>query len=176
MAHKAQQDFIREVKLRLPKYFTGVNVLDCGSLDINGNNREFFDDSRYIGLDIIPGRNVDIVCPAHKYHEYGFDVVISTEMLEHDKFWKKSLENIYLMVRDNGLIILTAATTGREPHGIPGHHPKDSPATHNYYLNITKEMLVSVFSPGMFNIYQLFINHTDIYFYGIKNNLCRCIW
>jgi hypothetical protein len=40
----------------------GLQVLDVGSGDINGNNREFFDKTcNYKGNDVFPGRNVDLV-------------------------------------------------------------------------------------------------------------------
>jgi SAM-dependent methyltransferase len=176
MAHFAQQEFIREVKSRYPESFHHVRVLDCGSLDINGNNREFFKGSDYIGLDIITGKNVDIICPAHEYGGRDFDVVISTEMLEHDRHWEASLANMYCMVKEGGLLILTAAGEGRDPHGVPWSHPKDSPATWDYYRNITKDMIKGVLKPGMFSDYHLRTQETDIYFYGTKNDLCGRIW
>jgi len=83
--HKAVKEFIRDLSLLYPEFFTQVKVLDCGSLDINGSNRQFFKDSSYIGIDIVDGRNVDYVTRVHKFNAPGlYDVVISTEMLEHD--------------------------------------------------------------------------------------------
>ncbi|MFA5817637.1 MAG: hypothetical protein WC865_18705 [Bacteroidales bacterium] len=45
--HKAVKTFIQDLSLLYPEFFTGVKVLDCGSLDINGSNRQFFKDSVY---------------------------------------------------------------------------------------------------------------------------------
>jgi hypothetical protein len=87
MAHQAQIDYINSVKDNHPKFFKNKSVLDVGSMDINGNNTIHFTDCDYLGLDIGEGKNVDIVCPIHKFVSlYKFDVVISTEMLEHDKY------------------------------------------------------------------------------------------
>ena len=84
MAHQAQIDYINSVKDNHPKLFKNKSVLD-------GNNTIHFTDCDYLGLDIGEGKNVDIVCPVHKFVSfYKFDVVISTEMLEHDKYWKNT--------------------------------------------------------------------------------------
>ena len=34
-------------------------------IDVNGNNRSLFEKCDYVGLDVIEGNNVDIVCVAH---------------------------------------------------------------------------------------------------------------
>jgi hypothetical protein len=50
-------------------------------MDINGNNREFFDGRcRYTGCDVLPGKNVDVAQPVHmlKHADAYFDVVMST--------------------------------------------------------------------------------------------------
>lgn len=65
MAHVEQQNYLTSIKNRFPAFFMGVNVLDIGSLDINGNNRYLFTDYTYTGIDIGEGANVDIVCRGH---------------------------------------------------------------------------------------------------------------
>ena len=59
MAHDAMKNFINGIKLRFPFYFKNVRVLDFGSLDVNGNNREFFENVDYVGVDIDEGKNVE---------------------------------------------------------------------------------------------------------------------
>ena len=62
MAHKQQKAFCKSVRSKYKKYFKSVVVVDVGSLDINGNNRYLFDfRSRYLGIDLYRGINVDIV-------------------------------------------------------------------------------------------------------------------
>jgi SAM-dependent methyltransferase len=167
--HKRVTNFIQGIKQLHPDFFRYVNVLDCGSLDINGNNRGFFEDSKYTGIDIVDGRNVDILTKVHEYHPGKlFDVVISTEMLEHDANMMSSMANMFELLRPGGLLILTAAGFGREEHGTTDHHPKDSPLTHDYYRNIE----ASDFAIGL-PLYRFLTWHisqleTDIRFYGIK--------
>lgn len=55
MSHKEQRMFIGDVRDKFPKYFVGGNVVDFGSLDINGNNKVFFDLCNYTGVDIGEG-------------------------------------------------------------------------------------------------------------------------
>jgi hypothetical protein len=50
-------------------------------MDINGNNREFFDARcHYTGCDVLPGKNVDIALPVHRlpHADASFDVIMST--------------------------------------------------------------------------------------------------
>lgn len=47
MAHKAQITYCNQIKQLYPEYFIGKNVLDVGSMDINGNNRYLFTDCNY---------------------------------------------------------------------------------------------------------------------------------
>jgi hypothetical protein len=169
--HKEQSDFCLEVKTMFPTSFNGVYVLDVGSLDINGNNRYLFEKSNYLGIDIIKGKNVDVVMPIHEYKiDKKFDTVISTEMLEHDIFWKESIYTMYNLLKGDGLLVITCATTGRKEHGTLKSEPKASPATPNYYKNITKEMFEEVVGELGFSSHYIQINNIshDLYFYGIK--------
>lgn len=130
MAPPQQQAFCESIKARFPQYFSGVMVLDIGSLYINGNNQVLFDaDSLYLGIDVAPGRNVDIVCPAHELGlpDATFDTLVSTECLEHDRHWVKSLQNAIRMLRPGGLLLVTCATTGRPEHGTRRTTPHDAP-------------------------------------------------
>ena len=61
MAHEAQRQFLMQLKEQNQDRFKKPTVLDCGSLDINGNTRFLFDDPEYTGIDIGPGPNVDVV-------------------------------------------------------------------------------------------------------------------
>ena len=82
MAHQAQVDYCLFVKNKFPEFFKNTRVVDFGSLDINGSNRQFFDDCEYTGLDIGEGKNVDIVTKAHEYNapDSSYDVVVSQNM------------------------------------------------------------------------------------------------
>jgi SAM-dependent methyltransferase len=173
MAHYEQQQFCKSLITLHPKYFSNVDVLDIGSQDINGNNRFLFDHYNYLGIDLNIGANVDIISSGHNFKsETKFDVVISTECLEHDKYWALSLQNITKnLLHKGGLFIMTCATTGRAEHGTTRTSPKDSPFTTDYYLNLTEEDfrqaidIEKTFSTFEFKTNE---NPNDLYFWGIK--------
>ena len=179
MAHREQQAFCRHVKMTQPKHFHGVNVLDAGSLDINGSNRYLFENSNYAGIDISEGANVDEVSLIHEYStNVGFDTVISTEAFEHDQHWEKSLVNLISLLRCGGLFLFTCATDGRTEHGtINSGDTSSSPLTtkidgwSNYYKNLTEPDIRSVIDiDAIFSEYKFKVNTTscDLYFYGLK--------
>jgi SAM-dependent methyltransferase len=173
MAHKEQQDYCISVKEKFPDKFKDCKVLDIGSLDINGNNRYLFTDYSYIGIDLGEGKNVDVVSYGHEYiSKNKFDVVISTECLEHDFYYKETLKNAYKLLKKGGILLFTCATTGREQHGITNANPECSPFTNYYYSNLTIADIESVFDlEKQFSDYELKEVHNtmhDLYFYGIK--------
>src|SRR4051812_10778756 len=86
------------------------NVLELGSQNINGSLREYFDVPNYVGVDFQEGPGVDLIGNAHDipFEDATFDLVISTEMLEHDdQFWL-SLKEINRVLKDKGVLLLTA--------------------------------------------------------------------
>lgn len=167
--HKEVKRFCQSIKLQQPLHFVGVDVLDCGSLDINGNNRYLFEQSNYFGIDIVDGKNVDLVTRVHRFNTVKkFDCVISTEMLEHDEYFGESLNAMFNLTKPGGLILITAAGQGREEHGTHNHHPKDSPLTRDYYRNIDVQMLLLGLDLTKFSWYTISYFKTDIRFAGIK--------
>lgn len=184
MAHLQMNEFIMRVKNRFPDYFKNVNVLDLGSLDINGNNRIFFDDMiTYTGVDLGEGKNVNVVCLAHEYKtdNIKFDVVITTELLEHDIFWRQTFLNGFDLLKSNGMYIFTCAGYGRFEHGTKRSEGWTSPFTSNmdiwgnYYENRTTRDFINLLDfEKEFNIYSfeygLSLNNIehDLYFFGIK--------
>lgn len=173
MAHEAQISFLLQVKAQMPEKFKNCRVLDIGSLDLNGNNRYLFEDYKYLGVDIGYGENVDLVCRGHEVDDYyGFDVVISTECLEHDEFWPKTLMNMIRLTKPNGLMLFSCATIGRPEHGTTRTSPADSPFTNEYYRNlgigdIDGEIKFSrYFKQYEFSVQK--IPSCDLYFWGIK--------
>jgi len=178
LAHPQQIDYFKSVKSRFPQYFRNVDVLDVGSLDINGNNRYLFENYKYTGIDIGEGRNVDIVCRGHEFkRDKPFDVVISSECFEHDEFWVFTITNMINLLKPGGLMLFSCATTGRPEHGTRRTTPQDSPFTskieNDYYMNVTASMVLnSVNIEGNFSQFEFFTRQTwpqDLYFFGIKN-------
>jgi len=186
MSHPAQRKFCRSVKKMFPDFFKYVNVIDVGSLDINGNNKDLFRKSSYTGIDIVPGKNVDIVGYAHEllpkitpslYRYYSrietfsfawWDVIISTEALEHDKYYDQTLLAMYQKLKSGGLMLITSAGDGRKEHGTVNNEAWASPGTNDYYQNISNAMFSKVLPPALFDIYHLAQVDTDLQFFGIK--------
>ena len=181
MAHQQQAYFCASVREAFPQYFSGVFVLDIGSLDVNGNNQYLFDyNCVYIGVDVAVGRNVDIITPAHllSLPDATFDVIISTECLEHDRFYIETLRNIERLLKPGGLFLMTCATVGRPEHGTLRTTPQDAPLLQqindrwaNYYKNLTESDIRSAFDvDAIFSEYHFSVcNETyDLYFYGLK--------
>ena len=174
MAHREQREWCELVKYAHPEYFIGTNVLDIGSLDINGNNRYLFEQCDYTGIDIGAGLNVDVVCSGHLFKSDDlFDVVISTECFEHDEYWQQTLKNVINnLLKEGGLFLFSCAAPGRPEHGTKKTSPKDSPFTTDYYRNLSEEDIRSVLDcDNIFSNYKFKTRKEfpqDLYFYGIK--------
>lgn len=177
MAHNAEREYCTSVQNRFPTHFKQKRVLDCGSLDINGNNRYLFTDCDYTGIDVGVGKNVDIVSTIHEFEseDSNYDLIISTECFEHDMHYRESLLNIVRMLKPGGMFLFTCATTGRPEHGTRRTSPKDAPLLSgewsDYYKNLTEEDIrevlpvEDVFSEFEFKVHT---QHRDLFFYGIK--------
>src|SRR3989338_5187951 len=92
----------------------GKDILEVGSYDVNGTLRpliESWQPQSYVGVDIIAGPGVDVVCPAEDivshFKDRKFDVVISTEMLEHVRNWQTSISNLKNICKLGGILLLT---------------------------------------------------------------------
>lgn len=179
MSHPQQQFFVSGVKQFLPEYFSDKKVLEIGSLNINGSVREFFERCDYLGLDLGAGKDVDLVCSGQDFgaQANSFDVVISCEAMEHNPEWRKTWLNMMRLVKHDGLIIMTCATTGRRQHGTEEFNPADSPLTmqlgQNYYRNLTQDDFSSLMAhDAWFSVSSFFVDHThhDLYFFGLSAN------
>jgi hypothetical protein len=99
----------------------GKSVLEVGSYNVNGSVRGLvmaYNPASYLGIDICEGPGVDKIHDISKGLDEKFQLVISTEMLEHAEYWQSSLSNIVEATLDT--LILTA----RGP-GFPRHNPPD---------------------------------------------------
>ena len=171
--HPEQKEFTARVKRQYPQHFKNINVVDFGSLNINGSNKVLFEDCNYVGVDIGAGVGVDVICKAHMYIANGLqDTIISTEMLEHDVHWKESVQNMIDSLRVGGLLVITCATTGRKEHGTRRTTPRDSPFTLDYYHNIERKEFKDVVEK-YFESYALetYPERGDLNFYGIRNSV-----
>ena len=104
----------------------GKRVLEVGSMDVNGSVRNdviALGPASYTGTDMRPGRGVDMVCDAgdlvEKFGENAFDVVISTEMLEHARDWRRVVSNIKRVTAPNGVMLVSTRSYGVDFHRRP---------------------------------------------------------
>jgi len=104
----------------------GKKIIEVGSFDVNGSLRpiiELWKPASYIGVDIQAGPGVDVVCRAETivdaFGKESFDVVISTELLEHVREWRTVVSNIKHICRGNGILVITAPSRGFHYHGYP---------------------------------------------------------
>jgi len=99
-------------------------VLDIGSLDVNGSVRDLFPLADYIGLDMRPGDNVDVVGNSHDipFDDDHFDMVLCLEMLEHDDNPFRTAREIKRVAKDNGTIIVCASGIGMHKHDNPSDY------------------------------------------------------
>lgn len=178
MAHPQQKEFVQYVKDKHPDFFKDKNVLEIGSYNINGTMRDFFTNCNYVGVDVMEGHSVDVVCKGHEYdgEDENFNTVLSCECFEHDPYWIQTFANMYRMLESGGLLFFTCASTGRPEHGTLKERPQDSLASGiqemaNYYGNLTENDFRLTFPiEDLFSEFEFKVNDfsCDLYFYGIK--------
>jgi len=170
--HREANQFVISVKREYPEFFSGKKVLEVGSLDINGSVRQYFADCTYHGIDLGEGPGVDAVKHVTQVRGDGlWDVVISTEALEHDSRWDESLKQMHALLKPGGLLLITCAGPTRAEHGtIRTDGGWASPSTSDYYRNISTEDFASALPATLFSKSYLGYrnDHADLYFAGIK--------
>jgi SAM-dependent methyltransferase len=103
----------------------GQSVLEVGSQDFNGSVRDFFT-GPYIGCDIAMYRGVDVIADAQDLSQWGdgeWDVVVSTEMLEHCPRPWVAMAEMARVCKPGGHLLITARGYDHrgcwEVHGYP---------------------------------------------------------
>lgn len=115
---------LSELKIIREKIGKQKRVLEIGSLNINGTARDSFGDSEeYIGIDLLKGKDVDIVMASYdikkKFKKGSFDCVICCETLEHDRYFWKTLGNIHWVLKKGGYFILSVPGPKQKYHNPP---------------------------------------------------------
>ena len=138
-------------------------VLDIGSFDRNGNPRYLFQNSKYTGIDIQEGENVDIVLSAYEISSYFerdyFDTVLCLNVFEHLQDILGVLREIDIVLKREGYFYVSMPTIGFPKH----EYPKD-------YWRATEEAVREVIMQG-YNILSLESVKTD---YG-KHPIINCL-
>ena len=167
--------FVATIQRYLPEYFKNTKVLEIGSYIVNETIRPFFLEAEYIGIDLCEGPGVDVVSSGHEVtFSENFDVTISCECFEHNRYYKETFANMVLHTKPGGLCVFTCATTGRAEHGTIYSHQDQSPGTQsvgdNYYRNVYEDDFDVEYLTQEFSDYKFFENpfSYDLYFIGIK--------
>ena len=107
----------------------GKDIIDVGSLNVNGSTRDAiinYAPASYIGVDLAAGYCVDRILPAERlleeYPPESFDIVVSTEMLEHCGDWRLIIHNLKTLVKKGGIILITTRSKGFPYHEWPIDH------------------------------------------------------
>lgn len=173
MAHPEQREYFNKIKAQHPQFFSGVSVIEIGSLNINGTVRDFFEATSYLGVDVSAGPGVDLVMEGQnvKLPKHTFDIAVSAECFEHNPHWKATFKNMARLAK--AAVIFTCASEGRAEHGTTRTTPQDSPFTleWDYYQNLNEKDFREAFDlDSMFQQYEFEYNpHShDLYFYGLK--------
>jgi SAM-dependent methyltransferase len=181
--HDEATHFLQYVASVSKTHFTrGKLVLDVGSFDYNGSNKQLFDTSCKIhGNDVFPGRNVDLVYKTSElpFFEPTFDTIVSSNCFQHDPDYKESLRKLTQILRPGGILAFTCATTGKPEHGTKKNKPEMSLATRSglskwrdYYKPLTFEDIKDYLNLAEFQSYAVFSNivSKDLFFAGLKKD------
>lgn len=116
--------------------FAGINpqepwrAIDVGGANWNGSARPHLPNARWDVLDLSEHEDT-----ANDWETYtvgdattfrlssetrGYDVVLCTELLEHVENWPAVIETLAKIVSDDGVVMITCASTGRPMHGATG--------------------------------------------------------
>lgn len=101
---------------------TQGNVLDVGSLDVNGSCRDLFN-GRYVGMDVREGPGVDVVSCSWSmpFANDEFDTVLCLEMIEHDRQFWLTLPELGRVLKPGGSLLIST----RAPEFPLHEHPFD---------------------------------------------------
>jgi SAM-dependent methyltransferase len=181
--HPEAIHFLRYARQSFPDSFHSVRVLDVGSGDLNGNNRDLFEDAQYHGNDVIAAANVTIVSRTKDlpFADGFFDTIVSSECFEHDPEYTASLNNIVRMLKPGGLFVFTCASTGRAEHGTRRADPASSLGTigevedmQDYYKNLEIRDIAEALGGDLSVVFAQYESYyhphaKDLYFWGVKH-------
>jgi hypothetical protein len=118
-----------------------LQVLEIGSLNINGTARVHWPNARWLGIDRQRGLGVDVVCDFLDWDsDSAWDVVVCCEVLEHANDWRDIVGRVKPLLMAGGIFVGTCAGPLRTPHSaIDGGLLRQG----EYYGNLTADDLLS---------------------------------
>lgn len=139
--HKAAWDYVAARVTEYDLDQPGALVLDLGGRNVNGTTRELFPNcARYDALDLVAAPGVDIVADAATAQlDDRYDVIVSTELLEHAEHADQIVANASQHLNPGGVFVATMAGPRRRPHGASG---EPSPPPGEFYRNVYPKALM----------------------------------
>jgi SAM-dependent methyltransferase len=105
---------------------SGKRVIEVGSYDVNGSVRSAIlggGAESYVGVDIAPGPSVDVIQDAtrltERFESGSFDVVLSTEVVEHVRDWRAVFVGMKALCAPGGVVVVTTRSPGFGYHPFP---------------------------------------------------------
>ncbi len=174
--HQGAFNFIQWAIDRLP---ARQRVCELGSRTVIWDNNAFAHNglvrplftaaSRYVGVDVREGMNVDVVGDAGTWRPDPielFDTVVCCETLEHTDEGAEICMTALEILEPGGIFLITAAGPGRATHSCVDGGPELYPG--EYYHNVYPEMLAEWLEPWEFSIIDVLTNPKDIYALAVK--------
>jgi SAM-dependent methyltransferase len=141
-------------------------VLDLGGRNVNGNVGYLFPKAAYVVVDLAEHPSVNVVADAATV-DLGeqFDLVVSTELLEHTDGGDAIVANALRHLRPGGTFIATMAGPGRAPHGAGG---EADPPPGEWYRNIEPDQLDRWLYAAGFATWHVDTAGTDVRCWAIR--------
>jgi len=174
-AFEAIKDFTQEYQTR-----SFNRALDVGGQDVNSTSQgihphTLFDVEHWDILDIYPGKSVTIVADGTTWRRpegwEPYDLVLSTETLEHVANWQGILETCIEALAPGGVLVATWAAPPRPPHSAEGH--PDPFVLGEHYANVSTEQVDDFLRDNMeMKAWDLRWDqiHGDGYLYSVKED------
>jgi SAM-dependent methyltransferase len=144
-------------------------VLDLGGRNVNGTTAYLFPRATYVVVDLVEHPSVHVVADAATV-DLGeqFDLVVSTELLEHTDRGGEIIANAHRHLRPGGTFIATMAGPGRAPHGAGG---EPDPLPGEWYRNIEPDQLDRWLMDAGFVVWQVDVVGTDVRCWAIRGDV-----
>lgn len=146
-------------------------ALDVGGRYVNGTARDCWPNMQWTVLDIAgdPDNHLDRVIEADArtwLPDQPYNLVLSTELLEHVHDWRLCLNTMVNAMARNGFLVLTCAGLGRRPHGM---HGAEDLASGEHYRNINPVYLHAHLTFLNLKAIEIDVKGTDVRAVAWKN-------